>query len=1506
MIHHEAISPDTIQSLGSNTRVTQSMDQPNQPNQPNQLTDQSVESLTKSHLYTLFHPDSEVSRVFVKVDEKLVKVFTDPYLLFLHLVEFFDIKIPEKVLDERIRIFFFIHGVKVENFEKVDKIKLLIFGERYKKVLPIGRPWEKTHKLEADTRFLPTSNYLKEFIDKAYTKIILAKEVYELRNPKLNDASYIIKSQSLPQPINIKLDSYNWAFKFSDMHAGPIRNAFTNREVEIRFQNISGLEFGRIFDFFMMNSCVCLGKSKDVNFYFHNIVSEITLYTNNVRESLFLLEPKEISKPFFQQKSKNIVDSVYKNNLWQFNVIKSEEILFDAQLVNTNNKYMKNGSRIKNTFRFYTPDKLNEFFNLEVSLSIVIETLNGRRPFRKFEVEIERKFGNERYWKQQARNPILIEKAIRKIILLRHGGLPLTKTEIDNINYKLKNILGYNAENPTIALASKVFPFSQNYVIDWVSSEYFISLKIDGERKLIYSNGRLGTFLLSLDGSVERIGGIFSGEFEVLIDCEKMGTKLYIFDVLYMLQIPNIKQKLFNDRYKHLDTIIFTLRKVIYETFSCTLKKFESFSFKTLISFITTVSKDKQYDGIIFQPNTIYNKGPNILKWKHKFMNTVDLLLNEKDQPITLDQKLINLPVKVDYNLLPYTKHFSLHNFVLECWYNPILNCFQPIKFRFEKTNPNNIAVVYDTQKLITNHFTIKHFQGYQLTMARKLINELKRRLLDKNGPYSYSKGGTLLDIGSGQGGDIDKWSHFDKVIAVELDETQCDRFLKRLGEKPSSVQHKIILKQLVFDEKNVDSILNNSFVNLVTVFFAVNKIFKNDKSLTTFVNALVKTSSPVLMLFHDGKDFIKKVKVESLRPESKGVVEIKEYTDNLIETTVIGTDYVQNVSEYLFYTDLFIKTAEPYFSIQLLTFQDMMPLKFLSNLSKIEQKWLESIRFLHLKPLDKNEEEETEYLFDEHENIQADTLNAIAEDDEPDILEYARQELYEDSVTNEEDIENMYDEKEKEEEDIVEIKDWIDFPSDLIVSLVTESSRSDLSEVSKSFSENGMEVYYQTCKTALKRSYLEEVWNIKEYSWAVFEYINKYELSDVRSVFSNLPRETFIVENLTTSLVYETNPLFYEVSMENNSLRMLSKTGLESLLMFDFLKSTRDEVNVYKFLEWGDSIAYFLKIEEIEGFINNMTSDDLKNQITLYFCITTPCLILIKNKNIGSNVTVFDIQCEIITLFHKFLKYIDGFHIHDCLRIIKKKVNYNKQKVFYNLVLRPVKNGISWKNNSCYADSVLMCMAASNMVKTYLYRLKTCSKKICVVLLRILEYIYCDKQIESKEIIKELGLKCGRFEDAVEFYRTLCEHIPEFNYTVRTNTNTNMNLSIVLKSEMEHNIAHTSSQNCNMIILENDTCDTLGKLYNIVVKGNFNENCNTLIKSKPIKESFGLFQLQGCLYLIPEEQHYICTYKKYNKWYQYDGLQEPCISPSSSYKCDKDDAVPYLLFYLKVKQKLK
>ena len=240
---------------------------------------------------------------------------------------------------------------------------------------------------------------------------------------------------------------------------------------------------------------------------------------------------------------------------------------------------------------------------------------------------------------------------------------------------------------------------------------------------------------------------------------------------------------------------------------------------------------------------------------------------------------------------------------------------FYPVRIREDKIRPNNyypaaISVWQD----INDPITRDSIEGINLKIMRKYHNEVKFDLLKR----SFEPGATILDIGSGRGGDILKWRSlgFKNVYALEpnsdtreIFQTRLEKDMERYQKKtnPSPYPRVEILNYGAEKYRDINDKLNKDKVVLdgIVSFFSLTFFPKNKQTY----KKLLKTIS----LIPPGGKFIGIVlsgeKVKNLLDTSNSAMikdykegfMVKGYTEDDVEMSVRGGTWNKSINAWTF-----------------------------------------------------------------------------------------------------------------------------------------------------------------------------------------------------------------------------------------------------------------------------------------------------------------------------------------------------------------------------------------------------------------------------------------------------------------------------------------------------------------------------------------------------------------------------------------------------------------------------
>jgi len=341
---------------------------------------------------------------------------------------------------------------------------------------------------------------------------------------------------------------------------------------------------------------------------------------------------------------------------------------------------------------------------------------------------------------------------------------------------------------------------------------YSITHKADGERRMLYFS-KSGVWLVSPNSMTKLsettisslTGTILDGELvpleKRLEGAPKVKFWFIAFDTLAWNDNKSIQDSPHNIRMQYAQEVADKMKGDVIRVNTKNFHVFETPDefFKLMRDmFREQLILPYKQDGFMFTPeNTVYNPHsdkfplykrkltdhPDICKWKPKEELTIDLLIKWKAVP---SGKVLELYTVDKGNEVLFTKFPNVDvenvltinlpsNSIVEYGYNYEKKILEPRRVRVDKRFPNRKDVVEDVAQDILNPLDEETMKGDTFTLLRKYHNSVKKNLFEKAG------GKTLLDIGSGYGGDLGKWKAYDKIVAVEPDLEHIEEMKKRL-----------------------------------------------------------------------------------------------------------------------------------------------------------------------------------------------------------------------------------------------------------------------------------------------------------------------------------------------------------------------------------------------------------------------------------------------------------------------------------------------------------------------------------------------------------------------------------------------------------------------------------------------------------------------------------------------------------------------------------------------------
>ena len=389
-----------------------------------------------------------------------------------------------------------------------------------------------------------------------------------------------------------------------------------------------------------------------------------------------------------------------------------------------------------------------------------------------------------------------------------------------------------------------------------------VTVKYDGVRCSMFLTDN-GIFLLLPPRDVYYIGKSNQDLSGTLIDCELLTNRktnvVAAFDILFFKE-SDMRKSNFEKRIETLEFIKSQLgSKHFFENWNFVLKRF--FTDGDFYSRVQKASESKQRDeiaqtfgedGYIFQPIKLGYENNHTYKWKPPTKLTIDFLVKrgyQKDidraQRMGFDWPWLRgmkereaylLYVKDGKNKVLFTgtkkwkfpgitqlsKGRDYEDMIVEfAWKN---EKFVPIRIRTDRTQPNNLTTAQSVWTDINEPIKESVLFGDSIALVRKFHNNIKLRLLRQWANDST----VLVDIGSGRGGDISKWSKtgVSKVLAIDPSSENLAEMRRRI--KGTDMESKVfILEGEANDTGKVQKAINARLggvenVNMMTSFWSL------------------------------------------------------------------------------------------------------------------------------------------------------------------------------------------------------------------------------------------------------------------------------------------------------------------------------------------------------------------------------------------------------------------------------------------------------------------------------------------------------------------------------------------------------------------------------------------------------------------------------------------------------------------------------------------------------------
>ena len=373
------------------------------------------------------------------------------------------------------------------------------------------------------------------------------------------------------------------------------------------------------------------------------------------------------------------------------------------------------------------------------------------------------------------------------------------------------------------------FKHEGKYIFPYGDS--FVTLKTNGKRMFLFITEEKSWLLMPPytvsifgTGSKEYAGTYIDGEFELEVDEEGnyISYSFHIFDILFY-KGKNVMEKSFVERrelFSEIKNVISPYAIALsVKNFRHASKATDDTPAKDIYDIVTEVlveynsiksENEDKLDGLIFQYAGRY-MNDFTYKWKPADEMTLDFyfrVATEQDvgdvnyPEITVDnyQRTFFLMVKSSGSRFVVFKPHNSGTFNGTVtfeegddyvrWMNTVVECkwdfknttFIPQITRDDRKNPNNEETARAVWRDIIRPVSAETISGNDFVVMRKIHNSIKDDLLKKY----LKKGDIILDIGSGRGGDISKWTNIglERVYCIEPDVSREKEFMSRLSEE--------------------------------------------------------------------------------------------------------------------------------------------------------------------------------------------------------------------------------------------------------------------------------------------------------------------------------------------------------------------------------------------------------------------------------------------------------------------------------------------------------------------------------------------------------------------------------------------------------------------------------------------------------------------------------------------------------------------------------------------------
>lgn len=699
---------------------------------------------------------------------------------------------------------------------------------------------------------------------------------------------------------------------FSDIRTFLISAKKTN-EIEIRFSErfmngVSYEVYKNVMDMLSSDNEWSKKHIKDVT------ETGIDSFGTQVRKVNNIFQKK--TREFFRDSSLNRVINFCKNEL-NMKLSSASEEPVAMNVSDFTVQYVRN--RDRTSFR-------HQSGLWTIDITKVVDNLNKTS----FEIELEYTPG-----RGPDADVNSVRNIVTKILIAIQGGtLFITNNQTDIILRNYATVLGQNRDRPQFAGPLPFTLRLQDLQDGKLSCGYSVTDKADGQRYLLYIDENKRVFFISRPKGGPRLSNSLSyiGESNhcarSVLDGELVGNKFYVFDCLVangnnVLQNTSLDKRLAKaaqvvSACKRIGDVRLMM-KTFYMSYQDGVKSFKMKNNSYVMKIKDTKDifdmagkiwnsrdkKDYTLDGLVFTPIALNYFNKEIYKWKTT--NTIDFFILKREPNIFVLHIASKDPTEGhQYKNLPFTgfdgngtflnqrnenvrnmmfddqtvtneikngivtvssknfKEFQDKTVVEFKWYG---KKFIPVKTRFDKQFSNGIGATNDAWESITHPISLNALSRPKyISCIRRYHNKIKDHLIK-----TYMSRVTVLDIGSGRGGDIHKYTKHRSqyVVGVDIEDVEYDYPRDKMEfYKVNDTEYSI--KDLLANKRSRQQ---NGF-DVVNCQFAAHYFFKNTAKLENFVENVsqnIKRNGTFVLTFLNG-DVVRKLLSDNNIAQGKGL----------------------------------------------------------------------------------------------------------------------------------------------------------------------------------------------------------------------------------------------------------------------------------------------------------------------------------------------------------------------------------------------------------------------------------------------------------------------------------------------------------------------------------------------------------------------------------------------------------------------------------------------------------